>query len=102
MDTNALNKLAYFCDEKDGEITYSTYILYLNGRPVLSLHASKDEEGYPVYMSKPFTEIATKIKTKGIAYMDPENGHIDGCSMQAIAYKYMPWLLADLYVPQEV
>ena len=100
MQTDALNKLAYFCDEADG---YSRYVLFLDDRPVMYAYAHKGEivENYPIYISRP-EEGAPRIKTKGHAYMDQEgNDHIDGFSMQKCVYTYLPWLLADIYVPQD-
>jgi hypothetical protein len=98
--TDSLNKLAYFCNEVHNGTSYSKYILFLDGREVLNAFASADEIDHPIYISKPFEDIGTMIKTKGRAQMDPENGHIDGLSMQGCVYKYMGWLLADLYVPK--
>lgn len=100
MKQDAVNKLAYFCDEEDG---YSRYVLFLDDRAVMYAYASKNDitEHYPIYISRP-EEGAPRIKTKGHAFMD-ENGedHIDGVSMQQCVYKYMPWLLADIFVPQD-
>lgn len=101
MDESALNKLAYFCEEEHNGIVYSKYILFLDGRSVMNVFASKDEEGYPIYISKAYEDINTMIPTKGHAYMDNDNGHIDGISMQKCVYGYGANLLAMLYVPQE-
>lgn len=96
-----MNKLAYFCNEEHNGTTYSKYIFFLEGREVLNAFASADEVDHPIYISKPFEDISTMIKTKGHAQMDPENGHIDGISMQKCIYTYAMFLLADLYVPKE-
>ena len=98
MKADSLNKLAYFGNEEDG---YSRYVLFLDDRPVMYAFANKDEVDYPIYISRP-EEGAPRIKTKGRAFMDEEgNDHIDGISMQRCVYTYLPWLLADIFVPKD-
>lgn len=97
MNPDSLNKLAYFGNEEDG---YSRYVLFLEDRPVLWAFANKDEDGMPIFVSKA-EEGAPRLKTKGNAFIDVERGHVDGTSMQAHIYTRLPWILADLYVPQD-
>lgn len=100
MDKDALNKLAYFCDVEKGGTVYSQYILFLDGREVINVYAAKDELDHPIYVGKPFADADTMVQTQGRAFLTADGTRISAVSMQACVYKYMPWLIAAVYVPK--
>lgn len=100
MNESLLNKTAYVGDEEYNGITYSKYTLYLNGREVMSIFTSKDEENFPVYIAKPFTDIETMIKTTHNAWLAGDGTRISSMAIKSVVYPNMPWLMADLYIPE--
>lgn len=92
---DTLNKTAYLGETEDG---YSKYVLYLESREVLYIYASKTDADHRIWISKPFSE--DRIVTAHQAALTDDMTRISAMSIKRVAYAYMPWMIADLYVPK--
>ncbi|MET0351221.1 MAG: hypothetical protein ABW067_15625 [Rhizobacter sp.] len=126
MDTKEIQGLKFFGTEDDSNgHKIATYFLYLKGRPVMRVLVNETVtveakslggvfEGAPAgimagrisirRVDTEFDAFEPATETSGYALIAKHNDgtgeHADGQTVQAFVYPRIPYLLADLYVPQ--
>lgn len=96
MQENADNKLSYQGDMADG---YSVYHMLVNGKVVMEVKVSKDEEGMPIYIKKADSQLLAFLgwtKTTSRAFTVEDGSRISAMTMKEAVYGNLVFFLIDL------